>query len=223
MILQHEAWNFEIDLEGINTIVVENPKLFRTILNDLNAQTSGWEGGFSLYEDLKEKSIKKEIILIQSPYIASINERKIIGKLHEEIKNDILSGEFEKFRQLESEILKFADEMTFNNSIELEIGNSIEIVDLLKIAGVKFREEIGNVDIIDKMAQYAIIMQQFINPTAQSYTNIKGMFMEDEWEDFIKELRINRVNLLLFENHHTYGEKEGEKIYTIDMDYCEIY
>lgn len=91
MILQHESWNFEIDLEGINTIVVENPKFFRTILNDLNAQTSGWEGGFSLYEDMKEKSIKKEIVLIQSPYIVSINERKIISKLYEEIKNDILS------------------------------------------------------------------------------------------------------------------------------------
>lgn len=223
MILKYKEWEFNIETEGINTLVIENPKLFRRVLSDFNNQMSGWIGGFSIFENLEERDIAKEVFLINSPFSESINDKRIIKKLYAGIKNDILTCDYEKFREIESVILSFLDATLFNNSLDLEIEDSIEILDLLKISGVKFRESYHDTDILDRLIQHVIAIHQFLDPALIVFTNIKGMFSKTEWYDFVKDMTLRNINLLLIENRNFYEPNLGENVYTIDIDLCEIY
>lgn len=223
MILKHEKWEFDIVLEGVTLLVIENRKLFRCVLNDINNQSIGLDGGFTLFSNLDEHQIQKEIVLVNTPFTASINDRKIISKLHTELKKDIISEEYDKFSEIENAILSFFTSLVFNHSIDLEVGKSIEILDLLRIAQVKFIEEDHYLDLIDRMVQYAIVVQEFINPTAIVYSNIKSMFLDDEWKIFVNELHVRDINALIIENKNVGIPKLERMVYTIDEDLCELY
>lgn len=223
MILKHEKWEFDIVLEGVTLLVIENRKLFRCVLNDINNQSIGLDGGFTLFSNLDEHQIQKEIVLVNTPFTASINDRKIISKLHTELKKDIISEEYDKFSEIENAILSFFTSLVFNHSIDLEVGKSIEILDLLRIAQVKFIEEDHYLDLIDRMVQYAIVVQEFINPTAIVYSNIKSMFLDDEWKIVVNELHVRDINALIIENKNVGIPKLERMVYTIDEDLCELY
>ncbi len=210
-------------LEGVTLLVIENRKLFRCVLNDINNQSIGLDGGFTLFSNLDEHQIQKEIVLVNTPFTASINDRKIISKLHTELKKDIISEEYDKFSEIENAILSFFTSLVFNHSIDLEVGKSIEILDLLRIAQVKFIEEDHYLDLIDRMVQYAIVVQEFINPTAIVYSNIKSMFLDDEWKIFVNELHVRDINALIIENKNVGIPKLERMVYTIDEDLCELY
>lgn len=49
------------------------------------------------------------------------------------------------------------------------------------------------------------------------------MFLESEWQNFIKEIILHNINLLIIENKPNYVPIKEEKVYIIDKDYCEIY
>ena len=130
MILKHREWEFDIELDGVKILIIENPKLFRTVLSDLNNQILGFDGGFMLFNHLEEVKFNKEIVLVNSPFLESVNERKLLNKLYLEIKEDILEGEYERYREIEASIITFLEEIIFNNNIDLELTDSIEIQDL---------------------------------------------------------------------------------------------
>lgn len=222
MILKHREWNFTIDLEAINTIVIENPKLYRSILMDLENQLLGMEGGFTLFNKLKEVKLSSELFLVRTPFSISLNDRKIINKLYTEIKADIISSEYGKYQELENSILTFVNEVIFNNSIELEVNSSIEIEDIFKLTGLKFSKDIGQ-DIIERLLEHAIIIHDYLTPAAIVYLNTRPLFSDKEWGDFIKELSIRNINAIFIERYSESVSKIIEKRYTIDEDLCEIY
>lgn len=73
------------------------------------------------------------------------------------------------------------------------------------------------------MVQYAIVVQEFINPTAIVYSNIKSMFLDDEWKIFVNELHVRDINALIIENKNVGIPKLERMVYTIDEDLCELY
>ncbi|WP_425538589.1 type II-A CRISPR-associated protein Csn2 [Microaceticoccus formicicus] len=222
MILTHREWNFNIEIEGLNTIIIENPKLYRRILMDIDNQLSGLEGGFTLINELKEVKISSELYLVRSPFLISINDKKIINKLYAELKGDVISSEFDRFQELERSILSFVNEIIFNNSIGLEVDCSIEIEDIFKLTGVKFCEDTGK-DIIERLLEHALIVQDYLMPSAIVYLNTRSLFSDIEWCDFTKELSVRNINAIFIERYGGAVSKLIEKRYTIDEDLCEIY
>lgn len=223
MILKYKDWSFSIHLKGVNTLIIENPKLFREMLTDINNQYAGMEGGFYLYDDFKEYSVNKELELINSPLLQSVNDKKIISKLYEELKREIVESEYERFKEIENNIIGFLKELIFNSNVKLDINESIEISDILKISGVKIQEQFFDFNLMGKLLQGLIVLNQFIHPKAIVCINIRDLFSKEEWEEFVKEVILRDINLVIIESHHNGVVISDENIYTIDKDLCEIY
>lgn len=223
MILKYKDWSFSIHLKGVNTLIIENPKLFREMLTDINNQYAGMEGGFYLYDDFKEYSVNKELELINSPLLQSVNDKKIISKLYEELKREIVESEYERFKEIENNIIGFLKELIFNSNVELDINKSIEISDVLKISGIKIQDQFFDFNLTGKLLQGLIVLDIFIHPKAIVCINIRDLFSKEEWEEFVKEVILRDINLIIIESHHNGVVISDEKIYTIDEDLCEIY
>lgn len=223
MILKYKDWSFSIPLKGVNTLIIENPKLFREMLTDINNQYAGMEGGFYLYDDFKEYSVNKELELINSPLLQSVNDKKIISKLYEELKREIVESEYERFKEIENNIIGFLKKLIFNSNVELDINESIEISDVLKISGVKIQDQFFDFNLTGKLLQGLIVLDIFIHPKAIVCINIRDLFSKEEWEEFVKEVILRGINLVIIESHHNGVVISDEKIYTIDKDLCEIY
>lgn len=223
MILKYKDWSFSIPLKGVNTLIIENPKLFREMLTDINNQYAGMEGGFYLYDDFKEYSVNKELELINSPLLQSVNDKKIISKLYEELKREIVESEYERFKEIENNIIGFLKKLIFNSNVELDINESIEISDVLKTSGVKIQDQFFDFNLTGKLLQGLIVLDIFIHPKAIVCINIRDLFSKEEWEEFVKEVILRGINLVIIESHHNGVVISDEKIYTIDKDLCEIY
>ena len=87
MKLLHTEYDLNITFKEnqIHILSIENPKVYSRILNDLWSQSHGGEGDFVLSEGEKIKNIGKEIECIFNPFALDCNDKKIIGKLYQEL------------------------------------------------------------------------------------------------------------------------------------------
>lgn len=69
----------------VNVLVIEQKELFRRMIQELDKQISGEEGGFVLSDNNKTMKIDKEICLILNPFALDINSRKALTGLYNEL------------------------------------------------------------------------------------------------------------------------------------------
>lgn len=223
MTLKHDGWEFEVELEGIITIIIEEPRLFRKVLIDLTEQMSGREGSFMVFEGYKELSFSKVFFLIKTPFERVLGERKLINALLGDLKKEIVEMHYDKYRALEMNIIQFLSEVLSNSHISVDMSDGIEIMDLLKIAGVRFQDQFEDEELIEYILQYLSVIKAFLNPATIILTNFKTFFGDDEWERFTEEVTLQGIDLLLIERSNYHLPKCNETVYTIDRDLCEIF
>ena len=69
----------------VNVLVIERKELFRRMIQELDKQISGEDGGFVLSDNNKTMKIDKEVCLILNPFALDINSRKALTGLYTEL------------------------------------------------------------------------------------------------------------------------------------------
>ncbi len=221
MILIHPAWQFEIKVKEFNTLIIENTELFRDIITEFDGQMKGEEGKFLLIDNLKEKKISGELVLVHSPFDVGLNERKILNRVFTDVEKDIVGMEIERYAEIESMILQFMENILLNSSIDLEINDSIRIADFLKMVGLKIYEE--KTSIVEKITNYTRTVGTFLQPSAIVFVNTRFFFTEIELANFVNEMKLAEIGIIMLEHYNDKLSIPGENLYTIDKDLCEIY
>ena len=92
--------DIEFTENSINTVIIEKPQYVIDIIQNIIKQNSGEEGDFVLSGD-KPIKFEKDVEFIIEPFSLELNNRKIIGKLYDEmseISND-LAEEYNEINQ----------------------------------------------------------------------------------------------------------------------------
>lgn len=223
MIMKYKKYNFEIPVEGVQTLVIENPKEYREFILNLLRQIDGEVGDLKFYENLEEKNMKNKIIFSANPFFLDINNRRIIDSLYKNMQELILTEKFEEYKELESKIYNFLSSLLINEHIDVELNEEIDTKKLFQAANIHIADLNSNNDLLENISQYISVIKRYTNIEIMIFINLRAMFEKEEWKNLVQDIKKSNICLFNIETYSSFVEVPGEKIYIIDKDLCEIF
>ncbi|NLD50850.1 MAG: type II-A CRISPR-associated protein Csn2 [Clostridiaceae bacterium] len=224
MKLVHPLFSKPIEFKEniINVLIVENQSVFSNMVSDLLAQLNNQEGEFVLSRNYEPIAIAKETELIINPFDITLNDKRIINRLYNEL-NRIASGEeiLSETQRIRSEIEKYLTRIIENVDYFIDFESELDITSLLKASNIRIT--FSGSTLVEKVMDYINVLKNLCNTRLFLFVNIKTFFSDKELTELYKYIEYNKLDILIIEN--TVREKKfaQEAIRIIDVDLCEIY
>ena len=192
----------------VNVLVIEQKELFRRMIQELDKQISGEEGGFVLSDNNKTMKIDKEICLILNPFALDINSRKALTGLYNELGKLGLNEEnYLKTCSLKGQIAEYIYDLLNQVDYALKFQDDFNLQSMFKALEVEFEAGEGN------FLEGLVYLLTFVN--------LKTYLMSEELHEFYKEAFYRKIQLLLLENNIG-DELAEEAVSIVDADLCLI-
>ena len=220
----NREWHRQIELKEntIYTLVFENKIYYREIILELLRQHKGLEGSFVLSEQNKEIAFDKYSYFISELFNIDINNKKVLtkvyAKLYKQVEEDII-----EYNKLISQIKEYFESLIFNNSLDLEQDEEIDVMSLLKLGNLKIHLEENNY--LEKMIKYMKVLNNLCGTKVIFLVGLHSIFDDEEIKKFYKEICLNKINIINIETQqfNNYSDEDyKELVYIFDKDNCEV-
>lgn len=206
----------ELSIEKINCLVIESPRLYREVVQNLQASIDE-DNEEWIFSD-NEKILKKSTLLdvIDSLFYLDFDSRKIQGVIVEQAYR-IATNEsyFEKTKRLASDIEAYMYELDWELEYETKV-NEIDMKNIIKLG-------IGEIDkkenLVERLDDYVKISSRVLHNKVLVLLGISGWFDTDEWKQIQRTARYEEMYLLCIENRDVFAE---ENKIIIDLDGCRV-
>lgn len=206
----------ELSIEKINCLVIELPRLYREVVQNLQASIDE-DNEEWIFSD-NEKILKKSTLLdvIDSLFYLDFDSRKIQGAIVEQAYR-IATNEsyFEKTKRLASDIEAYMYELDWELEYETKV-NEIDMKNIIKlgIGGIDKKE-----NLVERLDDYVKISSRVLHNKVLVLLGISGWFDTDEWKQIQRTARYEEMYLLCIENRDVFAE---ENKIIIDLDGCRV-
>ncbi|WP_300275948.1 type II-A CRISPR-associated protein Csn2 [Peptacetobacter sp.] len=226
MKLVHPEFNYRMEFKEnkINLVVIEDKKLFRNYIKEIYNQSIDYDdnGRFVLSDNEKEIKLSKKLDVILDYYTLNINNKKILLKVYNKLREiSIEEDMYIKTNKLNSEIIRYIDDIIDISDFPLEFSIDINIIDILKISNVRFVEDYEND--LEKICHYIDLVKEVTGKNIFAFINFREFFELDEIRELYKFASYKKIYLIMFENHINDICREYEEVFILDKDICEIY
>lgn len=206
----------ELNIEKINYLIIEAPKLYREIVQSL--QVSIVEDNEEWIFSDNEKILKKAALVdtIDSILCLDFDSRKIQNAIVEQVyRIAVDERHFEETKKLISGIEAYMYELDWELEYETKI-NEIDVKNLIKlgIGGIEKKE-----NLLECLDDYIKISSRILHNKVLILFGIYGWFDADEWKKIQKTARYEEMYLLCIDNKDVLGE---ENKIVIDLDGCRV-
>lgn len=213
---------FEITNQYVNTIVIENRKLFYNLCSDIYNQTEGLDGKVVLSKKDTPIPIAKNLELINDFIGFNINRKPLINKIIGALENIAIDAEhYLNTNRLLSDIEQSVNEWSFPLSCNI-VTSKINVTNVLKAVGIEICDDyVGISGQAEKIIDYMELVREFDKDKLFITVNMRSFFPDSILTDFIKTVLDHDFKLLMIENC-SYEKLPRENRRTIDEDYCEF-
>ncbi len=220
----NREWHRQIELKEnvIHTLVFENKLYYREIILELLKQHKGLEGGFVLSEKNKEIAFDKNSYFISDLFNIDINNKKILTKVYATLQKQV-EEDIVEYNQLASVIKRYFERLIFNNNLDLEQDEEIDVMALLKLGDFKIHFEESNY--LEKIIKYMRVLIDLCGVKVIFLIGLHSIFNDDEIREFYKEICLNKINIINIETQqfNNYSDQDyKELVYIFDKDNCEV-
>lgn len=220
MKLVHKDFDFVFDFkenkQGL--LVVESPCLFCKFVEELLISD---DSKFVLSENNSVIEAKKNLTCLVDFFNVNLNERKILTKLNELIKNEVLNSELMlEGNELCAKIEILADKISNDMDFVLEYNKDIDLSNLIKFMDFKLVQEQGN--LLEHLMDYIKIYSEILKIKLFVFVNFMSYFDEYQTEKLIEFANYQKLNLLFVENKMPENLKIFQIAYVLDKDCCQI-
>lgn len=221
MKLIHTGYGLELEIKEnqITVLSVENPKAYTTILRDIWSQVQGGEGSFLFSDGEKVKSIAKEMECIYNPFELDCNDKKIIAKLYQEIREQAEEELVYEGVTLNTKVLEYLEQLLQRVPYPLDYNVDFDVTNLLKLYGVKIESAGG--DLLEKIVDYLKVLSQICGVRNYVFIGIKQYLETEELEQLYEFAFYEKINIIIIEAIHSLRVL-GEKCWLLDKDLCII-
>ncbi len=223
MKLLHKDFNFVFHFKEnkSNLLVVEQPAIFLKLVRELTEYGNEEESGFILSENDEILKKKDKLVCVINPLSISLNERKLLSRLGEMLKREILSTELliegnQILSILENYMLNVVRSMEWN----LIYSDKMDIQSLLRIAEIRFEDT--HETLVEKILDYMEISRGLLDIKCFVFVHLLSYLTEYEIEKFYEYVYYQKINVLLLENRQPNVINTFSDIIIIDKDSCEI-
>lgn len=206
----------------INLILIEGPFEFRKLVGELYLQTNGNEGRFVLSHGEEILKIQKSIHCIMNPFDLSLNSKKILDKIYNDLKDEVLDTDlYMQQASVISELIRFIANVVERMDYPLIYNTEVDIKQIFKILNIRLNEEAGS--LVEKIAEYIKINSQILGVEIFIFINLKSYLSKTEIESLQRYMEYYKINIVLIESRESFYTIDSEQKYVIDKDGCEIY
>lgn len=221
MKLVYPEYQLEVSLKEnqITILTIENPRAYARVLSDLWNQTQGAEGGFILSECEKILSISRELECIFNPFALDCNDKKVIHKLYQELKEQAEENLLLETTEINREIILYLQKLLVQVPYALNYEVDLELPALLKIYDVKV-DSIGT-GMLEKLVEYMKVLNQICHMRIFVFVGLKQYLTREELEKLYEFVFYEKIILCIVEAVQT-PRINGEKNWLLDKDLCII-
>lgn len=213
---------YGLDIEfaenSIHTVIVEKPQYVADIIQNIIKQNHGEEGDFVLSDD-KPIKFERDVNFIIEPFSIELNNRKIIGKLYDEM-SQISDDLTEEYNEINKCIVKTMDKISrliAYNGIDYNL--EFDWKALYKFYDVRINQEFTS--LYEKIEEYIRVLVNIYRTRLVIFYNAKEYLEKEEIEKLAECCFYNKIHILFLETSEKYKLRQ-EKIYVIDKDRCLI-
>ena len=212
---------FELSENSRALLVVEQPKLFREMVKELVCEEEIEDGKFILSEDNQPLKLKEKMCCVINPFNISLNEKKILNKLHEYLKKEIgVSELLLENNKVYAELEQYALKVIQVADWELIYSEKTEISNLLKFLDIRFSE--NQTELIEKIVDYIKGANELLGIKCFAFVHLLAYLNGYEVKKLYEFAEYQKVNILLLESEEPSNVKEFSPVVIIDKDGCEI-
>lgn len=179
------------------------------------------ESGFVLSENGEVLKKKDKLVCIVNPLALTLNERKLLNKLGEMLKKEILSTELlVEGNRIVSNLESYVMNIVQNMEWELTYSDKMDIHSLLKIADIRFDDM--QETLVEKILDYMKVACELLDVKCFVFVHLLSYLTEYEVEKFYEYVHYQKICVLLLENRQPDMVEKFAETIIIDKDSCEI-
>ncbi len=208
---------FEFADTEVNTVVIENQRMFSDFCKDIYVQLEGWEGNTVLSENDIPLAVSKNVEMLSQFIPFEINRKHLVNKLVASAEK--LANEPEYYEYTMREIANI--EKYLWNITENMVGNitfsKLSIGNIIKSVGMEFEDDYSN--LCEKIIDYMELVREYDKDKLFIMINLRSYIDDEETQAFMDTILRKQFKVLLVDNCE-YGFCKHEKRVIIDKDMC---
>ena len=220
MIFQYQGFNFKIDFENksIFSLIIENKKLYRKIIEDLINNISIDDGNIILSKNNKLIVPEKEIFVFSDYFNFDVN-KFVLNKYYKELKNLSENDFFDETLEIKEVLRNYVTKLV-ENEYSIKLEEDLDISQILKAFGVKFQR---NEDLLLNLFEWIKILNELLGYEIFFFINLENFLSDDELVEFSKFILYNKYKVVFLENFNRNRLFDDDNLIIIDNDLCEIF
>lgn len=220
MIFQYKGFNFKIDFEdkSIFSLIIENKKLYRKIIEDLINNISIDDGNIILSKNNKLIVPEKEIFVFSDYFNFDVN-KFVLNKYYKELKNLSENDFFDETVEIKEVLRNYVTKLV-ENEYSIKLEEDLDISQILKAFGVKFQR---NEDLLLNLFEWIKILNELLGYEIFFFINLENFLSDDELVEFSKFILYNKYRVVFLENFNRNKLFDDDNLIIIDNDLCEIF
>ena len=220
MIFQYQGFNFKIDFENksIFSLIIENKKLYRKIIEDLINNISIDDGNIILSKNNKLIVPEKEIFVFSDYFNFDVN-KFVLNKYYKELKNLSENDFFDETVEIKEVLRNYVTKLV-ENEYSIKLEEDLDISQILKAFGVKFQR---NEDLLLNLFEWIKILNEVLGYEIFFFINLENFLSDDELVEFSKFILYNKYKVVFLENFNRNKLFDDDNLIIIDNDLCEIF
>ena len=220
MIFQYKGFNFKIDFEDISifSLIIENKKLYRKVIEDLINNISIDDGNIILSENNKLIVPEKEIFVFSDYFNFDVN-KFVLNKYYKELKNLSENEFFDETVEIKETLRNYVTKL-IENEYSVKLEEDLDISQILKAFGIKFQR---NEDLLLNLFEWIKILNELLGYEIFFFINLENFLSNDELVEFSKFILYNKYRVVFLENFNRNKLFDDDNLIIIDNDLCEIF
>jgi len=214
-------FRFEFAENARSLLIVERPEIFSSMVGELSGDFFEEEARFVLSEDDKIMKKKESLECIVNPWSASMNEKRILNRVHDMLKKQIQSSDLLlENNRVYAQIEEFALLILQNTDLDLTYSEKTDVQNLIKFMDIRFSEK--QETLLEKLVDYIKVSHDILGIQCFVFVNLLAYLTSYEIEKLYEYVNYQKIHVLLLESRQPEGLEMFSDIVIIDKDACEI-
>lgn len=210
-----------LQMKKINSIVVESPHIYDSMIMDLYRQMNREEERWDLLQNEDLLVLDKYCDLLMSPADLHFHKKEIQKELIPEIVREIESSEkFEDLLEQHGDFVQMMSQLCEQYKYPLECDFDFCLKEYLKQYKVTLADVEGSA--LEKLLEYIPVVQEFMGKTVFFLHGYSDYLTEDDFRHLQKWVKYQEY-YIVFLGSRQLSLKEDTNEYIIDLDLCEIH
>ena len=206
--------------DKVHTIVIEEPKLFYEIVNDIYGQINGEIGNTVISENYVPIQLSKSADIITQFIPFTANRKDILSNIYSELKVKSVNESFYSATQeLYTYIKKYLYDLVEDIDTEMDFCCPDDISAILKAFDLHIAET--EKKLTEKLLEYILVLREYKKRSVFITVGLRNYITNREAADLFQSILLNGITMICLESKSSVLLKNESRV-IIDDDLCII-